>query len=310
MAAAQAAKMGSDTLNEINTKGISQSSETLGGGGNGSTYQRLLLLNENENNNNINNEPTSLNLGIGSLNSEKLNLDDPYMISSLNGTLTLADVILSSQDEFKKSHDSSFSISHPESHQADQSLNEISSLPESILNPSFIKFNGAGLIYNYKFEALFIRFDTKSESGSEHKINGRSFSAEIQLIAFNSDLYRTYYEASMKPFGLVAISVLVDNESRVFKSASNSNNKQETNINREERQQQDQLSNLLDKLDKVRHRGDSVQISDFNVSALLPDTRYFVTYDGSLTIPGCHESVIWLILNKPMYISQVHVSNR
>lgn len=36
---------------------------------------------------------------------------------------------------------------------------------------------------------------------------------------------------------------------------------------------------------------------------LLPITRQFVTYEGSLTQPACFETVQWIILNKPIYLS-------
>ena len=31
--------------------------------------------------------------------------------------------------------------------------------------------------------------------------------------------------------------------------------------------------------------------------------RQYLTYDGSLTQPACHETVQWIILNKPIYIT-------
>ena len=35
----------------------------------------------------------------------------------------------------------------------------------------------------------------------------------------------------------------------------------------------------------------------------------YVTYDGSLTHPGCHETVTWIILNRPIFISRKQVSH-
>jgi hypothetical protein len=43
---------------------------------------------------------------------------------------------------------------------------------------------------------------------------------------------------------------------------------------------------------------------------LLPQTAHFVTYDGSLTYPGCHETVTWIVMNKPIFITEMHVSVR
>ena len=42
-------------------------------------------------------------------------------------------------------------------------------------------------------------------------------------------------------------------------------------------------------------------------SALLPDTRDFFTYEGSLTTPPCSEVVTWLVLREPLKISEREV---
>ena len=57
-----------------------------------------------------------------------------------------------------------------------------------------------------------------------------------------------------------------------------------------------------------RHKGDRVHIGHLSVHALLPQTEDYITYDGSLTQPGCQETVTWIVINKPFYISNEHVS--
>lgn len=44
------------------------------------------------------------------------------------------------------------------------------------------------------------------------------------------------------------------------------------------------------------------------VRALLPDSHHYMTYDGSLTQPPCHETVTWILVNKPVYITKQQVS--
>ena len=44
------------------------------------------------------------------------------------------------------------------------------------------------------------------------------------------------------------------------------------------------------------------------MNGLIPDTKDYMTYEGSLTQPGCHETVSWIVFNKPLYITVEHVS--
>jgi len=57
----------------------------------------------------------------------------------------------------------------------------------------------------------------------------------------------------------------------------------------------------------VSDAGNRVHIRHLSINGLLPTTGDYVTYDGSLTQPGCQETVTWIIINKPIYISNEHV---
>ena len=54
--------------------------------------------------------------------------------------------------------------------------------------------------------------------------------------------------------------------------------------------------------------GDEANVTNFNIKQILPRTFEYLTYEGSLTIPGCYETVTWIILNKPLRISAYQVS--
>lgn len=164
-----------------------------------------------------------------------------------------------------------------------------------------VHISGAGLMYSYKFEALYLRFGNSESNvaGSEHQIDSHSYAAEIQIMSYNSMLYKSYSEALNKPQGLLGVAIMVDlinDENSSYGQAAMKRNLNEP------------LEELLSKLDSIKHRGFSVGIRNFNLSALLPETNSFIIYEGSLTIPGCDESVNWLVLNKPLYISQSKVS--
>ncbi|XP_076358960.1 putative carbonic anhydrase-like protein 2 [Tachypleus tridentatus] len=61
---------------------------------------------------------------------------------------------------------------------------------------------------------------------------------------------------------------------------------------------------LTSQLSKVLYKGQQAVLNSFSVRELLPDTNFYTTYEGSLTMPGCHETVTWLVMNKPIYITK------
>lgn len=59
----------------------------------------------------------------------------------------------------------------------------------------------------------------------------------------------------------------------------------------------------VDNIFKVKYRGQSHPIHGINLQEMMPNTLHFMTYEGSVTYPGCWETVTWIVLNKPIYIS-------
>jgi carbonic anhydrase len=55
--------------------------------------------------------------------------------------------------------------------------------------------------------------------------------------------------------------------------------------------------------------GQEVEVKRLSIRGLLPETDYYMTYDGSTTMPACHETVTWIILNKPIYITKQQVGH-
>lgn len=56
--------------------------------------------------------------------------------------------------------------------------------------------------------------------------------------------------------------------------------------------------------------GDTAVVRNLSLKSLLPDTNGYMTYEGSTTHPGCWETAVWLILNKPIYITAQEVRIR
>lgn len=55
-------------------------------------------------------------------------------------------------------------------------------------------------------------------------------------------------------------------------------------------------------------QGTKAQFSCFNPKCLLPASRHYWTYPGSLTTPPLSESVTWIVLREPIRISERQVS--
>ncbi|CAB0041881.1 unnamed protein product, partial [Trichogramma brassicae] len=127
-----------------------------------------------------------------------------------------------------------------------------------------VNISGGPLSYRYQFHEIHLHYGLYDNVGSEHTVDGYSFPAEIQIFGFNSHLYNNFSDALHRAQGIVAVSLLL----------------------------------------QVRIKRQSIDIKRIGVRELLPDTMHYMTYDGSTTMPACHETTTWIILNKPIYITK------
>ncbi|KAF5404293.1 Carbonic anhydrase XIII [Paragonimus heterotremus] len=145
--------------------------------------------------------------------------------------------------------------------------------------------SGGPLSYRFQVFSMRIKFGSVSSRGSDHRIDGRSLPGELQIYAFNGELYGNYSQAAVQPHGLVAISV--------FLRLSNTSNKD--------------LLGVVAASEKTIFKGQRFQLKGLEFRSLLPVTQEYMTYEGSLPFPGCCESVTWIILNYPISISELEL---
>lgn len=119
--------------------------------------------------------------------------------------------------------------------------------------------------------------------GSEHQINNHSFPGEIQLYGFNAHLFSNLSEAVLHPHGAVGVAIMVQVSDRTSNKG---------------------IKPLTSQLKKVIYRGQSHPVNNLNLAEIMPDTEHYMTYEGSTTYPGCWETVTWIVMNKPIYISR------
>lgn len=147
---------------------------------------------------------------------------------------------------------------------------------------SVVNISGGPLSYTYRFQEIHLHYGRTDTYGSEHTVGGDSFPAEIQIFGYNSDLYNNFTEAMYKAQGLVGIALLIQIGEM-------------TNI---------ELRLLTSQLQQILYKGQDAFLKSLSVKELLPDTEHYMTYEGSTTMPGCHETVSWIVMNRPLYITR------
>uniref|UniRef100_F1LBD3 Carbonic anhydrase-like protein 2 n=1 Tax=Ascaris suum TaxID=6253 RepID=F1LBD3_ASCSU len=136
--------------------------------------------------------------------------------------------------------------------------------------------------YRYRMQRMDIHFPRGALFGSEHSIDSKKFPMEIQMIAFNSDLYRNFSSAVASPHGIAALSLLV----QIGKKTN------------------EELLKMTIATSSIRFKRKRVELLDLKPWKMLPHKADYVTYEGSMTSPGCHETVTWIIINHPIFITR------
>ncbi|XP_077559134.1 carbonic anhydrase-related protein 10-like [Haemaphysalis longicornis] len=138
------------------------------------------------------------------------------------------------------------------------------------------------LSYRYRVYELRLHFGRTDDRGSEHSVSGFVFPAELQILGYNCDLYANVSEARQRAQGLVALAVIIK-----LRDAANV-----------------ELRLLTSQLLHLGFKGSQVAVKSVSIQDLLPDTDSYMTYEGSSTTPGCEETVTWILMNRPLYMTR------
>lgn len=138
---------------------------------------------------------------------------------------------------------------------------------------------------SYKVVNFHMHWGTWGYGGSEHTFNGEASFAELHFVHFNTK-YGSISKAIKKPDGLAVLSVMVLAQSNVDNPAFQ------------------QLINPIHNAD-VMYKGMETKLNSINFGNLFPSSiSQYYRYLGSLTTPGCFESVTWTVFNDAIMISQ------
>jgi len=149
--------------------------------------------------------------------------------------------------------------------------------------------SGGGLPSEFTLEQIHFHWSQENDKGSEHTVDGESQDIEMHLVHFDSLKYSSVSEAVGDPNGVAVLGVLISTKGP------------EDVLSVE-------LGLVSDNLNKVTYLDDAVSLPAFSISGLLPPNKNFYRYMGSLTTPGCAESVIWTVFKDPMEIPPSHMT--
>ncbi|KAK1329087.1 hypothetical protein QTO34_011264 [Cnephaeus nilssonii] len=150
-----------------------------------------------------------------------------------------------------------------------------------------------GLPGKYVAVQLHLHWGQKgSLMGSEHQINSKATAAELHIVHYDSDSYNSLSEAAKSPEGLAVLGILIEDKVRLdFREISHSHCKKRRKKKYQEARDEE--------------RGQMTAVPPFSVKELLPPVlaQYF-RYNGSLTTPPCHQSVLWTVFSQKVQISK------
>ncbi|XP_060554275.1 carbonic anhydrase 14-like [Ruditapes philippinarum] len=153
----------------------------------------------------------------------------------------------------------------------------------------FYVSNG-GLPNIYSTAQFHFHWGHKNHHGSEHTIDGEASPIEMHIVNWNSDKYSSIAEAAVEPAGLAVLGILFE--------VTNVDNPAFTPL-------VNVLKHVRDPDKKIKTEIPAVSMRTFLPKA----TNMYYRYNGSLTTPGCFESVIWTVYYMKQTISrrQLHV---
>ncbi|CAM4670011.1 unnamed protein product [Leuciscus chuanchicus] len=149
--------------------------------------------------------------------------------------------------------------------------------------PQSVRLRGGGLSATYKAVQFHLHWGEDGGQGSEHSVDGKRYPMELHIVHIK-ERYNNLSVALNDSTGVAALGFF-------FEVSSEKNKK---------------LDRILEALGKVRHEGNSSEIEDFRLADIVPqaNTLSYYRYSGSLTTPGCDQSVVWTVFQQTLPISK------
>ncbi|KER19299.1 hypothetical protein T265_15589, partial [Opisthorchis viverrini] len=146
---------------------------------------------------------------------------------------------------------------------------------------------GDSTVADYEVCQIHFHWGSNMDSGSEHKINGKSYVLETHVVTYKKP-YRNFETALTKNDGLAVLSFL----HKLDDGAPPSKN------------QIGMLGSLEANLQFIRNGGNRITMNGFDLSRMMVqvDPQSYYRYHGSLTTPPCTENVMWTVFRQPVSV--------
>ena len=147
--------------------------------------------------------------------------------------------------------------------------------------------SGGGLPHPYTAVQFHLHWGSKNNKGSEHTVDNRAYPAEMHIVHYDSTTYGHVLDAIAEPEGLAVLGFFIKIGSHNYA-----------------------WDPVINHIASVRDETTPYRFPDaFALQLLIPkDLSRFYRYNGSLTTPGCYESVIWTVFQNPIVLSYAQIS--
>lgn len=133
----------------------------------------------------------------------------------------------------------------------------------------------------YKVLQMHAHWGSNDGQGSEHTMDGVSYSAELHIVHYNTK-YEEPANALDKPDGLAVLGVFLKIGTP-----------------------HPEFEKVCEALAAIQVKGKGTNLQQaIDPALLLPENRSYFTYEGSLTTPPLFESVTWIVFEEPIEISK------
>jgi carbonic anhydrase len=156
----------------------------------------------------------------------------------------------------------------------------------SIVDGLTATIDGAGFTGPYRLVQFHAHWGDSDTVGSEHTVDSQRYPLEIHFVHYKA-AYGNISAALSNKDGLAVLGV--------FAQVGDRN---------------EAFQKLVDVFGNIKYAGTTTNLTNtFAMNDLLPtNVKNFYRYPGSLTTPGCDESVIWTVLQNPITVSEAQLA--